>query len=224
MNKVSAHWLTGVLLFAWISLCGASHSLAEPEQGVAATNPQVRRYSDLTRLHLKRGDLTNARKTAIRAWEAAQIEPRFPADGVPLWFGYLFPEGEALRFFIWERASRLLYVELRDGSVTLPWQAHVKEGATGSFSKADTISKYITASYLIPNRAGVDAEVGQRPMLDRPLSFFQTHPSVGMILYGQVTRDGKIGAQRSLDVTGREMQRYETVVKIAGEKAAGPVR
>jgi hypothetical protein len=217
MRRVSACTLVLVILVVLASSSVALQGQCAGESAPWDTNPQIKSYYKKARAFLKKGDLASGRRSAIMAWGAAPFPPQFPADGESMSFSYLFPEGEALRFFIWERASRLLYVEIRDAAVRLPWQAHFRLHSQGRLATDDVISRYL-------GDRGVDAQTGQRPAIDKPMVFFRAHPSVGAIYYGHITRAGAVLDERELDVTGKTVFPDEIIVAIPGERVADPAR
>jgi hypothetical protein len=190
---------------------------AATEQPVSKTNPQIQCFYDQAKEAVARGDLVNARRAAVQAWGSAGIKARFPADGEPPYYSYLFPEGEALRFYYRDRGTVLLYIELSEGKATLVWQAKLKQGGGNSLGKKDTISRYLS-------EYSVEATAGTRPTLDTPLIYFTLFPTVGSMAFGSITRDGKQIDRGALHVTAEDVEKNKLILEIPGEKAAGPAR
>lgn len=206
-----------------LSMSGACQAKTTPSLPRCADTAQVRACADQARAFLKRGDLAHARRAAAKAWEKAELKPLVPADGEPMpEYAYVFPEGEALRFFRWDRNARLSYIEVRRTGVCLLWQVHtVQTGLSINRHKVVSTGRGID---LGPYFAGyfINQEYGKRPalgaVLTRPFTYFELHPTVGAVHYGQIDPAGKVTHRGAASVTSAEVQKNGIVTPIPGER------
>ncbi len=139
-----------------------------------------------------KGDLTGARNAVLRAWllYASAHYTRIHAGGEPPFYTWLFPRGEALRLFDWNRQTRLVYAEVRGNTFVVPWQARLE--MVGSKSQGQNAKK--EAAQLPFVRADTQHRIvrewGHRPNGDIALVFYQFHPTVAMLMYGRIDRSG----------------------------------
>lgn len=146
------------------------------------------RYYDQAVAFLARGDLADARKTVISA------PVKFPEKEIPYLgeasfsYTYFFPEGEAGRYYYWQ-GGNVRYVEALNGVFTVTWQALIKplstsQGAT--LPADDTLSRYFNKN----GRQVTVEERGERPVIDKPLIFFQYQPPTANLRYGRINPHG----------------------------------
>jgi hypothetical protein len=132
-----------------------------------------------------RGELTEARNCAIRAWIGANVAHSIPTTSRSLNPVLLFPEDDALHFFAWNTATELVYIDLSHNSVKLAWRASLDPAAQKSASTK------VSAPYAFVREESVLHEDGTRPTITKPLVFFEVeYNTFGGLLYGRVTKSG----------------------------------
>jgi hypothetical protein len=218
MRRSYRHWLSLCLGFTMAGAGLGSQGRKAAQLPPSATNAQVQEYYRKAQAYLAKSDLPRARFAAVKAWEAAKIEPRFSVEGEPIpEVVYLFPEGEALRFFMRRRENPLLFVELKNGGVILRWQAHLKRDGGRGPTRNTLLFGYLSG-------LSVDAQFGRKPAIHKPLVFFEFHPMVGDVHYGRVTAGGRGGFIKVLtNVRSEQLRDRGVFVTILGEKVAGHV-
>ena len=103
---------------------GSFTELNRQTAGPVAVSYAGRTFARLAHQYLAKDDLTAARNAALAAWAGADIpDPRKGKTSDVLMDTYLFPEGDALRFFTWDMEYRINYVEIRGDMVALVWAA-----------------------------------------------------------------------------------------------------
>jgi len=141
----------------------------------------------LARQYIEKGDLTAARNAALAAWvkaEYAWSKAGIPGcsggDGDTIQEVYVFPKGQALRFFETNLEGRITYIEIRGDSVVLVWAADLLGGGGRRFVFSPNDERMVLwPSNLMPRvpyrfiaGSAISREVGRMPAVENDLVFF----------------------------------------------------
>ncbi|MDK2984521.1 MAG: hypothetical protein PWQ96_163 [Clostridia bacterium] len=150
-------------------------------------------------------DLVAARRAVLLASKKNPFPVMDTGVDVSLGYTVFFPEGEADRYY-WQEGRLLTYVEAVDGEFTVVWQAqnpYPGEEST-SLPADDTFTNYLKAGREIAR------EFGERPHIEKPLIFFDRHPTVNLTRYGRIQPDGTVEELGAAEGTA-------LIVKVPGE-------
>ncbi len=207
-------------------IAGLQHQAPGPVAVSSAAAALARQANEF----MAKGDLTAARNAAIAAWTKANIAGSIAGVGpdslVEL---LLFPEGEALRFFDFNKDRRITYIEIRGDSVALMWAADVgsSERRFVTTPKDEKLVPWPTNLMpRIPEKfaggATLTREVGRRPGFNGAFVFFTAEPAVGGMGLGRVAADGSLKVLGGVQWPGGTMPHPLQVAPIPGERAVAP--
>lgn len=100
---------------------------------VSIVSPYAGKYNENYYAQILSGDLGRSRNILVgnigayglRNYEHTPLKTVQPASSM----AFLFPEGEALRFFLIENNETITYFEYKDDFIVATWQAHVEQAA-----------------------------------------------------------------------------------------------
>jgi len=162
--------------------------------------------------YLNKGDLANARSLVI------SVEPKYQYEKIqyhgqvipnPI---YIFPEGEANRYYLMQ-GNIVTYIEAKNGIYTVTWQADLDDNPSlGEALKGDDTF----SCYAIDNGyKTIKIQQGEKPNIEKPLVFFEWQAPIGSTAYGTIDRAGK---QHLFGTVDKEKNGNKIIVGISGEK------
>lgn len=187
------------------------------------TNAQVKHYTHLLAINLKKDDLAGARRAMLMGVDAAAIRPKVQDNGESSNCLYFFPEGEARRCFIWDN-ERLSYYELRKSSVALIWEAALryagknngKNGGKPLEGKNPVTRYYKSAGYRVYD------QFGSEPVMNKAMVFFDVAMPLAYTRYGHIAPDGHQTYEPG-QINFESNENFEhTIVPIPGETIQSP--
>ena len=140
------------------------------------------RYFDQVLMHLRESNLSEARINALLAPFHSTIPPTPMISTNIAKTIYYFPEGEAFYFYVQE-GCKISYIEAINSVFTKTWEANI--GGQPLQGAKSTLSKYFAS-----NSKGYVDEMGLRPLVTKPLVFFEFDPKNNLINYGRINTYG----------------------------------
>jgi hypothetical protein len=189
----------------------------------------------LARQYIEKGDLTAARNAALAAWSKAEeawrkagIPGCSGGDGDTIQEVYVFPEGQALRFFETNLEGRIMYIEICGDSVALVWAADLLGGGGRRFVFSLKDERMVLwPSNLMPRvpyrfiaGSAISREVGRMPAVENDLVFFDAQGAVGDLVFGRIPEDGMLRGSGNAKMTFSDG--HYKVVPIPDERVAQP--
>lgn len=190
---------------------------------------QISAYIREGRRLMRRGDLTDARNSILRAWvlygssHYTHITPKY----LYVWFyTYLFPQGDAMRLFQWDWGSRVIYAEVRGDTFKVEWQADL--GVQNAGKNACQLP------FITTTGNAVAQSYGSPPAGNTALAYYQIDPSRSLMSYGRITRSGvwikggsahmdDLGLWRTVPVPWRLPTRHEVEAATKAHKGLWPI-
>lgn len=224
INNVNGRWV------AWPkvrSIPGERDDFAGLDRQAArpvAVSNAGKAFAQLAHQYLAKGDLTAARNAALAAWSRANIAGSVAGGhGATLEEVYLFPEGQALRFFDWCVGVRITYIEIREDAVAFVWAADLG-GDDRRFVVSPQDDRMVPwPSNLLPHfpftfasGSMMTLEVGHRPDVGDALVFFDAEYATGGVPFGRVADDGRLHPTAETGL--RHQDGHVVVVPIPGER------
>ncbi|MDQ0876066.1 hypothetical protein QFZ77_004725 [Paenibacillus sp. V4I3] len=159
---------------------------------VSIQSPYAGRYNENYFAQILSGDLERSRSIltanmgayGLRNYEHPPLKTNYPVSSE----AFLFPEGEALRFFMIENNETITFFEYKDDFFVATWQAHVEqvEGNVIQQLFADKLKD----------------RTGSTPQINKPLLYFYIEP------YGfTLQRSGRVDVDGTYTETGYRNQR-----------------
>ncbi|MCM3781909.1 copper amine oxidase N-terminal domain-containing protein [Neobacillus mesonae] len=135
----------------------------------------VAKINEKTKANLTSADLTTARVASITIPKISTLKELTSGESSAGSFQLLFPEGQSDSFFTVENGL-INHYEVKSNSAWLTWSGKIG----GSKNKVS----------FIPN-TGIFSEVGQRPIINDRLFFYNVSAHSGQSQYGYISTDGK---------------------------------
>jgi hypothetical protein len=168
---------------------------------VSIESPYAGKYNENYYAQILSGDLGRSRNILVgnmgayglRNYEHPPLKTVQPASSM----AFLFPEGEALRFFLIENNETITYFEYKDDFIVATWQAHVEqiEGSAIEQLFADKLKD----------------RTGATPQINKPFLYHYIEP------YGNgVHRSGRIDIDGMYTETGykNESESFGTISNV----------
>ncbi|MGO4106365.1 copper amine oxidase N-terminal domain-containing protein [Paenibacillus sp. YAF4_2] len=154
---------------------------------VSIESPYAGKYNENYYAQILSGDLGRSRNILVsnmgayglRNYEHTPLKTVQPASSM----AFLFPEGEALRFFLIENNETITYFEYKDDFIVATWQAHVEQIEGNAIEQlfADKLKD----------------RTGATPQINKPFFYHYIEP------YGnEVQRSGRIDIDGKYTETG----------------------
>jgi hypothetical protein len=182
------------------------------DQNAVALSVPERSQPNINLENLKVDDLTKARSAAIhleKNYAKTPLEIHTYSVDEEISTTYLFPEGEALRYFMIE-GDVISYIQIKDETAQVTWQARL-----GSIIDADTMDTLIP--YL---KTATQDAWGERPVINKPLVYFDQIIFGDSLIFirGKIDVDGKTTVLGEEHLLPGDLKNGQLIEAIPGEK------
>ncbi|MNR07603.1 hypothetical protein D3C85_1237310 [compost metagenome] len=163
---------------------------------VSIRSPYAGRYTENFFAQILSGDLDRSRSiltSNMGAYGLRNYEnPHLPIIKGASKVAFLFPEGEALRFFMIEENETITYFEYKNDFFVATWQAHVEQVAGNAVEQ------------LIADK--LKDRTGTRPQINKPFLYFYVEP-FGLTVH----RSGRIDVDGTYTETAYQSNREDAL-------------